>query len=549
MNQKTLSIFCLMALGVSAFAGCATTPAQPTATSQAAAKPTTAPTAAPSATSAAKPTAASTAASGAANGAISLDFPVNTYTEKTVTVTTTTGSSVVVYRAYEHIPYVSKPVDLNYQSMDVKVPVSINGKAIDATNAPILFINNVGGYMSSSNASSGGMPAGGGMPGGVMSGTMPAGGAPPAGMMGAGGNSGASPSDLGLAAGYVVVVPGARGRDNKAADGTYYGKAPAAIVDLKAAVRYLRYNDKVMPGNAEMIISRGTSAGGALSALLGASGNSPLYDAYLKEIGAADAPDNIYASADFCPITDLEHADMIYEWELGSLSPSGQTVDAALSKELAAAYPAYLASLNLQGVNNFGPLTADNYKDYLLKTYLMPSLTAYLNGLADDKRAAYLQANAWIKWENKTASFSFADFLAHLANRKKNVPAFDALDLSAGENSLFGTKTTNARHFTAAVAQKTSTALDADIANLLNLMNPMYFIAQNNAGMAKYWWIRQGTSDTDTGLPVLANLATSLQNKGKDVNAALYWDAGHGADQDPEAMIAWIGKITGYSAK
>jgi hypothetical protein len=80
-------------------------------------------------------------------------------------------------------------------------------------------------------------------------------------------------------------------------------------------------------------------------------------------------------------------------------------------------------------------------------------------------------------------------------------------------------------------------------------MNPMYFIAQNNAGMAKYWWIRQGTSDTDTGLPVLANLATSLQNKGKDVNTALYWDAGHGADQDPEAMIAWIGKITGYSAK
>lgn len=524
-----------MALGVSALAGCTgatSAPAQPTATSAAAAKPTTAP--------ATTPSAASTTASGAA----SLDFPVNNFTEKTVTVTMSSGSAVVVYRSYEHIPYVSKPVDLNYQSMDIKVPVSINGKAIDATNAPILLVNNVGGYMSSSNASGGGMP--GGMPAGG-----PPGGAPPAGMMmgGPGGNGGASPSDLALVAGYVVAVPGARGRDNKAADGTYYGKAPAAIVDLKAAVRYLRYNDKVMPGNAEMIISRGTSAGGALSALLGASGNSPLYDGYLKEIGAADASDAIYASADFCPITDLEHADMIYEWELGTLSPSGQTVDAALSKELAAAYPAYLASLNLQGVNNFGPLTADNYKEYLLKTYLMPSATAYLKGLADDKRAAYLQANAWIKWDNTAASFSFADFLAHLANRKKNAPAFDALDASAAENSLFGTKTINARHFNAAVAQKTNTTLDADIANLVNLMNPMYFIGQNNPGMAKYWWIRQGSSDTDTGLPVLANLATSLQNKGKDVNTALYWDAGHGADQDPEAMIAWMGKITGYSAK
>jgi len=104
-------------------------------------------------------------------------------------------------------------------------------------------------------------------------------------------------------------ITGCRGRDNKAADGTYYGKAPAAIVDLKAAVRYLRHNKGVMPGNTDKIISVGCSAGGALSALLGASGNSPLYDSYFKEIGAADAADHIFASACYSPITDLEHAD------------------------------------------------------------------------------------------------------------------------------------------------------------------------------------------------------------------------------------------------
>ena len=51
-----------------------------------------------------------------------------------------------------------------------------------------------------------------------------------------------------LSKGYVVAAPGARGRtltDNK---GNYTGKAPAAIVDLKAAVRYLYLNDEVMPG-------------------------------------------------------------------------------------------------------------------------------------------------------------------------------------------------------------------------------------------------------------------------------------------------------------
>ena len=126
-------------------------------------------------------------------------------------------------------------------------------------------------------------------------------------------------TDLALAAGYVVVSPGCRGRDNQAADGTYYGKAPAAIVDLKAAVRYLRHNTGIMPGNTDWIVSTGVSAGGALSALLGASGNSHLYDAYLEEIGAADAADTVFASADFCPIMDLDHADMAYEWMYGAV--------------------------------------------------------------------------------------------------------------------------------------------------------------------------------------------------------------------------------------
>ena len=37
--------------------------------------------------------------------------------------------------------------------------------------------------------------------------------------------------------GYVVAAPGARGRTNQDGAGKYVGKAPAAIVDLKAAVR------------------------------------------------------------------------------------------------------------------------------------------------------------------------------------------------------------------------------------------------------------------------------------------------------------------------
>ena len=63
-----------------------------------------------------------------------------------------------------------------------------------------------------------------------------------------------------LAAGFVVVSPGCRGRDNTSIALGYYGKAPAAMVDLKAAVRYIRYNTGVIPGNVDMIISSGGSA-------------------------------------------------------------------------------------------------------------------------------------------------------------------------------------------------------------------------------------------------------------------------------------------------
>jgi hypothetical protein len=108
-----------------------------------------------------------------------------------------------------------------------------------------------------------------------------------------------------LAKGYVVASAGARGRTLKASNGEYTGKAPAGIVDLKAAVRYLKFNDKLMPGDANKIISNGTSAGGAMSTSVGATGNNPDYEPYLKAIGAANGTDNVFAVSAYCPITNL----------------------------------------------------------------------------------------------------------------------------------------------------------------------------------------------------------------------------------------------------
>ena len=50
-----------------------------------------------------------------------------------------------------------------------------------------------------------------------------------------------------------------------------------------------------------------------MSALMGATGNNPEYAGMLKAMGAADERDDVFASVCYCPIIDLEHADMAYE--------------------------------------------------------------------------------------------------------------------------------------------------------------------------------------------------------------------------------------------
>lgn len=52
-----------------------------------------------------------------------------------------------------------------------------------------------------------------------------------------------------------------------------------------------------------------------MSSLLGVTGNSRNYRELLEENGAfMEESDAVYASQIYCPIIDLEHADLAYEW-------------------------------------------------------------------------------------------------------------------------------------------------------------------------------------------------------------------------------------------
>ena len=170
-----------------------------------------------------------------------LIFPKDNFTVETRMVKTSSGEKKITYHSYRHILYVAKPVDKDFQSMDLSVPVKIDDVTIEATNAPIFFSIGIGGYMSVRNGGNAVSRAGadatagrgasgpGGQPGGMLPGADGSGGT----------GSLSSRIDLALAAGFVVVTPGCRGRDNKADDGTFYGKAPAAIVDLSSAILFV----------------------------------------------------------------------------------------------------------------------------------------------------------------------------------------------------------------------------------------------------------------------------------------------------------------------
>jgi hypothetical protein len=534
-------------------------------------------------------------------GPVSLVFDTSSYTTKTKTVNTGSGTRTIKYRFYRNNVYVQHPVNYKYQSLNVSVPVEIDGKAVDATNAPIMFAINVGGYTSSSSwgataqgggASAGsfgggfgssgqsGAPSGGS---GAPSGSAPGGSGAPGGGSGGGASLGASSVGLGssmssyytsyddgemaLANGYVVVEPGCRGRDLEWSDGKYYGKAPTMIVDLKAAVRYLRYNKGRIPGNTDWIITTGGSAGGALSTLVAASGNSSLYDADLKALGAAGTDDNVFLSASYSPITDLDHADMQYEWMWGTLpyvgggtpgntsassSGTGKPVNQTYSGQLTNAFAGYLGTLALPGINGYGTLTAENYAGYMLTEYLEPAAAKALSQtLTAAERETYLKKNTWITWSGGQATFTWDKFLAHVGSRSKGVPAFDAFDLSATENSVYGDATHNARHFTLYSLRHATgnpnAQLDSDLPQTIAMMNPLYHLRRKNPSRARYWWIRTGTLDTNTAHTVVGNLAAITAGLGDSVNSALYWDGGHAVNFDSPDLIEWIGKLTGYT--
>jgi len=453
----------------------------------------------------------------------------------------TAGDKTARFRAYEGIVYCERPVD-DIQRLNLYVPEAyyrgegINGYSLKT--APIFVPNTVGGYM----------------PGAAM-------------VPGVNSFDGQPNSALkALLHGYVVCCPGIRGRTS-GCEGRRTGRAPALIVDMKAAIRYLRFNRDIIPGDTDRIITNGTSAGGALSALAGATGNSPDYDEYLREIGAADAPDDIFAASCYCPIINLEHADMAYEWLFNKehtfhrlrfepengvpkfVPVTGELTDEqiSISDELCAAFPGYLNSLGLHDEAG-NPLTLEadgtgSFREYV-KRFVIESAnreletrtaSTVLSRLAVPESA--IEQQDYLIYENgRVIDLNWDGFVSRIT-RMKAVPAFDSLDLNSPENEVFGTSEIHARHFTEA-GLKYGKAGDMADPHQVALVNPMNYTG--NCGTARHWRIRHGAFDRDTSLAVPVLLSAALRAAGCDVDFALPWGLPHSGDYDLEDTFRWI---------
>ena len=390
---------------------------------------------------------------------------------KTATLTVTLDSDADFKVDQYRTVYVADPIDVidtgaitpgttttDYQTMNIYVPENATAYS------PIILMVQNGGWMPSKV----GTPIEGG---GTYSSTSDK------------DNVGAA-----LKAGYVVVSMGTRSRGLQDAANNYVGHSPAVVTDVKAGIRYLRYNAAagLLPaGNTERIVVTGTSGGGGLSAAVAASGNSQDYFKSLYEIGAAGMTsatvstlrDDVFATIAYCPITDFTNADQAYEWMYGGTRSAftdnpaigGDPVLAA-SAALAAAYPAYVTGLGLKLEDGSTALTGANFKAAIIALLEKELEEAYVErgaaGMAADLVAVLTDppqrgdlvygtnSPGWTDWysidgDGNATITDFDKFLYFVARNAdlKTAPAFSNYKstnaVQQNEDNLFGASLTD----------------------------------------------------------------------------------------------------------
>ena len=431
-------------------------------------------------------------------------------------------------RVFENIVFIKYPVDTTYQKMNIYIPneyfLNQEVEGYTSKTAPIFFPNEIASYKAAKAAK-------------LLD------------------KDSTSSVAYALSKGFVVVSAGSRGRTN------LNGKAPAALVDQKAAIRYLRFNKDVLPGDMDKIIVNGTSSGGAIATLLGATGNSEDYSNDLDVMGAARTSDHVFAVSAYAPITNLDHADGAYEWQFNGVNSykatkiikvKGKTVEKPIignlsfnekkiSNELKHYFPKYLNSLRLKSDDcDFYYLNENgdgNFKEYIK---LLLTISARTVQIAGEDMSKY---DFLIFEDGIVVDIDFDKYVRYL-NRSKLPPAFDSLNLTSAENELFGNNAVLRKHFTFYSYNYSIQPSLLAPPTLIKQMNPMYYIGKNGADNAKFWRIRHGTKDNETSLAISVLLKLILEKNNLSVDFYLPWNRSHSGNYDLPELFEWINEIT-----
>ncbi len=484
-------------------------------------------------------------------------------TPTTVLHVTVDGVPLTVY--HYRVVYVANPVPvvsggvttLDYELMNIYVPEN-------ATEAsPIILQDNNGGWL------------------GGRAGTSVTDGASYSGTT--------NKVGVALKAGYVIANAGCRSRGMRDIDGNYVGHAPIQVVDIKAAIRYLRYNDAAMPGTTDRIIITGTSGGGGLGVAVAASGNSPDYYPYLYEIGAAgvtyDAASGTYASSLnddlfgtvlYCPITDLNNADAAYEWlynatraELGTYSADQMIASKWLEKD----YVPYFNKLGLRDGN--GKRLSTPQLDEAIAAIVEKEIEEAYGEVGPTQMAADIAAlsypdSSWYSIdENGNATLDLDRYLYFIVRNQalKTPPAFDnyktVLQGAMNESNLAGTPAQEYSAFTEWAWEHNAVPGDGigsedtgllwgkfirtdagkAVVKQMDMIDPMpYLVSDTNGDSAPYWYYRHGMRDRDTSFAVEVAMYYAALNAFdvRNVNFELAWLQRHGGDYDIPEAYEWV---------
>ena len=319
-------------------------------------------------------------------------------------------------------------------------------------------------------------------------------------------------------AGCVYVYAGFRGRSAgydtaSGSDELFPGGSPWPVVDLKAAVRYLRYNASRLPCDASRVFVFGFGGGGGASAVLGASGDSELFEPYLTSIGAithdaegATVSDAIAGSASWCPVTSFDTADAAYEWCQGQYATDGTRAEGSwtrlLSQDLAAAYGAWVNEMDLRDADD-AQLTLDETETGV---YAQGSYADALLDCVNEAATTFVQGTAspYAYTPQRLEDPTFPGDPNLAATREADVasstPASEAPADGTGEAPATGDATAqeDASKTLAGVAQVQSTIYDSA---------QSYFAALN----ADSWWINYNHRSMSVTVSSLRDFVTRMR--------------------------------------